>query len=647
MGYMPGTQELTPEQFKKSGDVDDTASFLRAFDYFHNAGVGRQAGGTLFLRGGYTISDTLLISSIGCTLRGSGWGNTTSPTSGTWIRWNGPAGRSMIKFLQIFNGGLDNIRLVGNSAARPLCGVEWADQGTDSFAWCYMNRVWIGHYLGYDSDNAVQMDNGIIASGTLNGDSNTFSHVSISNVANVGFDIQNQNFACVHCNGLFINYAQIGLKIYGGEITGTNWFFGAISDTCFRLLDGSEVQVTDFQSEQGTRLATWDDANQSGKFILRTGAYQINNTMAADGRLIDTGNAQGWNIHLDDFQLQIVGGYTGPPPKIRAYHRDGSISSGTLRMVGVRGIVPDTLELGSWIWTTDSRDIVYQPAVVTTQDAQPSQHWHGDYTDPVDRTFRVFASDQTGEHRLRGGPFIVRRLATPDSPAATASIGSGATTYSYKVTALTYDGESVPSAAVTCTNGTPLAAGAKVNNIRWSSVQGAYAYRVYGRTAGSELLLKTVTWNELHPILTGAVTPPSWNDDGSLTPAGAQPAVNNTGNLTVEGRATLTNGIAIDSGTRTATAAAGTATLNKYSGVITTAALTTAAATDYVLTLTNSTIAAGDMVFVSVDNGTNTTEGLAVNRVTPSANTAVIRIRNTHATVALNGTIKISFMVMK
>lgn len=97
----------------------------------------------------------------------------------------------------------------------------------------------------------------------------------------------------------------------------------------------------------------------------------------------------------------------------------------------------------------------------------------------------------------------------------------------------------------------------------------------------------------------------------------------------------------------TATAAAGAATLNASAGVVTSEALTTAAGADYALTLSSDKIAAGDMVFASVDNGTNTTEGISVHRISPSAGQVIIRVRNTHATVALNGTIKISFFVIK
>jgi hypothetical protein len=97
----------------------------------------------------------------------------------------------------------------------------------------------------------------------------------------------------------------------------------------------------------------------------------------------------------------------------------------------------------------------------------------------------------------------------------------------------------------------------------------------------------------------------------------------------------------------TASATAGAATLAKLSGVITSEALTTAAGSDYTLTITNSLVAATDLVFASVAHGTNTTEGLSIQRVTPGSSSIVIKVRNTHATDPLNGTIKISFFVVK
>ena len=105
--------------------------------------------------------------------------------------------------------------------------------------------------------------------------------------------------------------------------------------------------------------------------------------------------------------------------------------------------------------------------------------------------------------------------------------------------------------------------------------------------------------------------------------------------------------LVLDSGTKTATASAGAATLNKMSGVITSESLTTAAGADYTLTLTDSDIAAGDTVVASVGNGSNTGGVPNLASITPGAGSAVIVIQNIHATVALNGTLKIAFAIIK
>ena len=105
--------------------------------------------------------------------------------------------------------------------------------------------------------------------------------------------------------------------------------------------------------------------------------------------------------------------------------------------------------------------------------------------------------------------------------------------------------------------------------------------------------------------------------------------------------------LTLDTGTKTATATAGAATLSKMSGKITSEALTTAAAAAYTLTLTNTNIAAADMVFASVANGTNSAGIPIVGRITPAAGSVTILIENQHAANAFNGTVVISFMVVK
>lgn len=95
----------------------------------------------------------------------------------------------------------------------------------------------------------------------------------------------------------------------------------------------------------------------------------------------------------------------------------------------------------------------------------------------------------------------------------------------------------------------------------------------------------------------------------------------------------------------TVTGAAGAATLNQSSGVITTESLTTAAGAIYTLTLTNSFIAAGDIVLTMVS--TTGTGNPVVTETTPAAGTCVILVQNVHAATAFNAALKIGFVVVK
>lgn len=105
-------------------------------------------------------------------------------------------------------------------------------------------------------------------------------------------------------------------------------------------------------------------------------------------------------------------------------------------------------------------------------------------------------------------------------------------------------------------------------------------------------------------------------------------------------------GLASDIGEATATT--GAATLSDWAGVVTTESLTTAQNAIYTLTLTNTKIAAADIVLVSVANGSNTQGTPMLGLVTPAAGSCEIKVINKHASAeALNGTLKISFVVVK
>lgn len=107
-----------------------------------------------------------------------------------------------------------------------------------------------------------------------------------------------------------------------------------------------------------------------------------------------------------------------------------------------------------------------------------------------------------------------------------------------------------------------------------------------------------------------------------------------------------TNLTQVDVTTGTATSTAGAATINTQTGLITTEALVTAAGATYTMTLTNALINASSIVNVMVGKGTATTGMPVVAFVTPAAGSCVIILQNIHATVALNGTLKMGFTVM-
>lgn len=105
-------------------------------------------------------------------------------------------------------------------------------------------------------------------------------------------------------------------------------------------------------------------------------------------------------------------------------------------------------------------------------------------------------------------------------------------------------------------------------------------------------------------------------------------------------------GLASDVGTGTTSSSA--VTVNDYVCKITTEALTTAQNAIETITLTNSKIAATDLVFVTVANGTNTQGTAMVGEVTPAAGSCTIQVINKHASSeAFNGTLIVGVFVVK
>lgn len=96
------------------------------------------------------------------------------------------------------------------------------------------------------------------------------------------------------------------------------------------------------------------------------------------------------------------------------------------------------------------------------------------------------------------------------------------------------------------------------------------------------------------------------------------------------------------------TASSAAVTINKRFGIITTEALTTAQDAVATVTLTNSEVAAADLVLATIGFGTCTAGTPVLTRASVTASTVTFKISNMHASaVALDGTLKIYFQVVK
>lgn len=106
----------------------------------------------------------------------------------------------------------------------------------------------------------------------------------------------------------------------------------------------------------------------------------------------------------------------------------------------------------------------------------------------------------------------------------------------------------------------------------------------------------------------------------------------------------LTGAVLQDRGTATSTA--GAATINHQAGVVTTEALSTAAASAYAFTLTNSRITTASIVILQLMGGTNTTRGIELRAIPGSGSATLSLYNNNVAGTALNGTLIFGFTVI-
>lgn len=125
-----------------------------------------------------------------------------------------------------------------------------------------------------------------------------------------------------------------------------------------------------------------------------------------------------------------------------------------------------------------------------------------------------------------------------------------------------------------------------------------------------------------------------------------------TGSLQVDGNTTITGNVTVSGAVLkavgAATATAGAATLNGLSGKVTSESLTTAQNAIYTLTITNSSIAAADIVLANVANGTNSAGTPMIGKITAAAGSVAIEVINkASGATAFNGTVVVGFTTIK
>jgi hypothetical protein len=381
-----------------------------------------------------------------------------------------------------------------------------------------------------------QFNHGIAFTGTINGDSHILKNITIIGTNGEAIYDSNPNASNIDITRLNIYtalaciYTKASMQIYSMFCSGT-------PDYSFKLGISARINVFDFYSESSAALLQLEGASTA--FTMHNSRFQImNGFVRTDGKIVDVNGQSSWNIDFDNSGVQYNLG-TDPSTITLNLSNYPSITTGRFRCVGCANLWPSNFNFGNMVWTNDSRNIEYSPLAAGGQDVVPKQVMLGNWNTAngaSDSAWQTWRNDFAGKFNVFGGPFYVRQLQAPVNVAATASLGSGSTTYGYRITALTYDGETLPSTEVTVTNASSLNSATATNKLTWNPEIGAYAYKIYGRTSGAEQLLATVTWDSLHGAYGVRSTAPySWTDDGSLTPSGSLPTLNTTGNAEIDG----------------------------------------------------------------------------------------------------------------
>jgi hypothetical protein len=523
---------------KCDGVTDDAAAIQAAINAANPLGPPINGGaGIVLIPGGCAIGSTVynkgILEGVGIPQNPTGINLTTQTDQMSYLKWIGPAGQPMV-VIQNWYAAVRDLYLLGNTSANPSDGIVIDDSTTPSQV--YGDHVQISHvYIGGPQFAGTYIGNGITwktnASGQYGGDWCRLDRVDVAGCSGAGINMANPQASFALIDHLTVSVCNVGVSAQA-IINGHNWGLG-FNTTADIVVgnpsggSGPSVNVDGIDTGPTPKLAIV----YNGSLILRNGEFDIVAGTPLSQPVIQASSQGVGRVILENFWFNQ---FNSPPqwPQVTLCPSGGTWNTGQVsKFMNVTGLPYANISCPAPSENT-------APGMQIEFDSPPnrlgfdfgvhSRNIVADETVPSGMTnaFDWRRRDETFEHDLWGGPFVLHQLAPPITVPGCTPTGSGSTTYGYLVTALAnsqrFSGETLPSAEFTCTNASPLS-GSSYNTINWQPVLGATGYNIYCRTPGAEQLCATVMENG-----TGTL---SWVDSGSVTPSGAVPTANTTGRI--------------------------------------------------------------------------------------------------------------------
>lgn len=291
-------------------DTTDAAPAINAAIASLGSTSTTRGGPRIVISGPAAIASTILINRKSLTFAGLGWGRQGSTGQQSYLRWIGSAGSPMLRLQNVQGVIVENLRLIGNSSAKPSCAISLFQEAGFGINANVIRNVAIGNITD-GTAITTGFTIGIAWEGLAANNSEwQFYNVSIDGCATAGIRQNSvQNVDCV-AHGLQITNSVIGIYITG-EFVGTNWNFGANTnaDIVFPAQDDNpqniigQLSVTGFHSEGSARMAILTGEAQ---LYINTGNFQYGSFTAADGKYIKHETQGNSTIRLTDFGTSQV-----------------------------------------------------------------------------------------------------------------------------------------------------------------------------------------------------------------------------------------------------------------------------------------------------------------------------------------------------